>query len=596
MIRRLVLFAFLAFPAPALASLWVDPDWATMITESKLIVRATVIEGGKFKAKVAATRTFRGTAPAGAFTVTGFNNHHWPAAAIEKESFKTGETYYLFLQGQGESWAVWTPTAGDLPVVDDKVRYSLTGTGYSLQRDGRPVAGLEELLRATLAAESGAPDPAFLKRERDTLAKTAVSDAAFAETLIAYELGGGAELLPSFQEVAKKGDPDAQLAVARIAERAKDESAWKLLKVLLDAEDGAVQGQAVAAMAAVFPADRAGPELLARLSRASKRGRGPSSLMDPVRNEMASGHVAIIEALGEMKYAPAEKSFLALLEEADERSAGVLLQALDGMGSKGLIAALEKRLDTDDFDVQDPTLKFIEDRKIAALRPAVEKFLLRAKSVYDRGDAIDALVAIGDPASAAVFEKRIAALVAVVPPGDGSDDSDEATDLVEGLTALKAKGSRGAVESVATWWLGLRSSDDAATRAARQNDGNALLARAKAAAPASLSVREVQARWLEGAWSVFLDLEGKARAESVRAEISKTLALPERRVGVRVWSSSNFSTGAHDDDRFDEHDTSVILRGLCGWSQAFPDATPTDWPAALESVSGIRCEAARNRY
>lgn len=607
---RIAALLFALFPLPAFASMWVDPDWKTMITESDLIVLAEVTSGGAFEATVSVKTTFLGTAPAEPLTVGGFNNHHWPKDAVEEESFKDGESYYLFLRkvepdgvadardaklrdlaAAGRLYVVWTPTAGDLPVAGGKVRFALTGTGYSLHKEGRAVPQFERFLRAAISAGSGTRDAAFIAEKQAELLKADIASAAYAEMLLAYEYTGGTDLLPSFAGVAKDGTPDAQLSVARIAGQTGGDAGWTLLTKLLDARDGAVQGEAVRQLIAAFPA-KAAPVLLSRLDTASTKGRGPRSLMDPVRNEMASGQFEIIVALGKLKYAPAEKPLLSLLSSADGRSAKVILAALEALGSTGHVQALERRLDTDDLELEDPTLATIAKQKLIALRPAVEKYLLRAKTSWDRTDAADTLAALGDPRSAAPIQTLLDRMVTHAP---GTHDSKEAANLLEALAKLHAKTARPSVESVAAWWLGVHAGDDAASLRERQALAADLVARAKAAL-AEHTVHEVRARHLDGAVLLHVVLDGDGEPEAIQDSLAKTLGIPEERVGVVVRHTRSFSSTAGDDDRFDEHDTQVVMRGLCAWISAMPDATPRDWPRLLEEAAGTTCKESEGSY
>ena len=149
------------------ASMWTDPGWEEMLQKSELIALVEVIEGGTFVAKVRPLRVFKGEMKS-EFHVTGFNNDHWPEHAVKAERFGKKQRLYLFLRQREEAahhlqlfaesdrtglkrnafafvtaltgwrfgsgryaaaiqaakagllWSVWTPTAGDLPVEQEK--------------------------------------------------------------------------------------------------------------------------------------------------------------------------------------------------------------------------------------------------------------------------------------------------------------------------------------------------------------------------------------------------------------------------------------------------------------------------------------------
>lgn len=174
LICALLVYLFTAVSlATVCGSMWMDPTWEQMLKESELVALVEVTQGGNFFAKAKPLRVFTGEAPPD-FYVTGFNNHGWPSDAIGLEALKKGQRYYLFLrQGEeavheieflaetrspvillpllhewlrpefrrlfyqrrflapleaakhGRLWSVWTPSAGDLPVEGEHVRYRL---------------------------------------------------------------------------------------------------------------------------------------------------------------------------------------------------------------------------------------------------------------------------------------------------------------------------------------------------------------------------------------------------------------------------------------------------------------------------------------
>ena len=74
----------------ASASLWVDPDFETLVGEAELIAVVEVVEGGEYASRVKPLDALKGRAPARSFEVKGYNNYHWPKEGRAKESLHTG--------------------------------------------------------------------------------------------------------------------------------------------------------------------------------------------------------------------------------------------------------------------------------------------------------------------------------------------------------------------------------------------------------------------------------------------------------------------------------------------------------------------------
>jgi len=160
------------------ASQWTDPDWDEMLKQSGAITLVEVTEGGRFMAKVRSLTVFKGQPPT-EFYVVGFNNHNWPDDAVQKESFQTGERYYLFPRPEATDLSVltsrafttgdasfistvekatsstvmevWTPSAGDLRLEGEQVRYGLLQTSYPHYGPKHGRLMFERFLRGALA-------------------------------------------------------------------------------------------------------------------------------------------------------------------------------------------------------------------------------------------------------------------------------------------------------------------------------------------------------------------------------------------------------------------------------------------------------------
>jgi len=480
----------------ARASMWADPDWEQMLKESDTIALVEVTEGGKFIAKVKPLNVFKGAASE-EFYVSGYNNQSWPKDAIDEQSFRKKQRYYLFLRkrevGSGEldflnavaqeskdpEWKkllqeekngavrhVWTPSAGDLPVEGEKVHYSLLQTSYPHVAKARSSGEFERFLKATIAYQvSGQSDAKLLEQTLHSIRnqtqagiRSTDKESELAHLIAMYFLAGGRSYDEAFEKIAAGADVDARFILARTLGGISDERANKLLLGMLGDKNSVVQGEVVRQIAKGNP-DKVGEVLLTRLSGAGEGGVYPQSIMDPVRNQLDGGKIEIIRALGEMKYQPAVPALLRLVESADDMySLRVLLEALEKMGNRDYAKALEKPL-TKESLITDIAW-WVRDHHVIGAKAALEQILDHppegVRRGIDLGSVSEALGVIGDENTAAkltaCLERESSKKVADV------GDLDVATDIVGALAALHYKPARSAVARSFFYWFGVDSS------------------------------------------------------------------------------------------------------------------------------------------
>ncbi|MFT7519891.1 MAG: hypothetical protein ACI9MC_002035 [Kiritimatiellia bacterium] len=169
--RLITSLLFLGFSSTALAQERPELSWPELL-ERPLIVRATVTDGGLWVATVRVDQVARGEAPDGLLTVTGFNSPGFPAQAVENETFREGQQYWLFLEpfdgpnNAGEIpidlstlpdvvWRVPGPVVGDLPILVDGVKLRSLRPAYPVFGTVVPSDRFERFLRLGLALADG---------------------------------------------------------------------------------------------------------------------------------------------------------------------------------------------------------------------------------------------------------------------------------------------------------------------------------------------------------------------------------------------------------------------------------------------------------
>lgn len=515
----LLALLFTCAPTSVRGSMWMDPGWEEMLKESELIVLVEASEGGKFFAKVRPVKAFKGTPPK-EFYVTGFSNHNWPKHATKIESFVKNHRYYLFLQRredalpslefhaqpdgvigfianlgpeslgrqlskrefrapmaaakEGRVWSVWTPSAGDLPVDGDKVRYSLLSPSYPHHSPARSCSDFERFLAAAVAFHGGQqPDAALaadaLEAVREEAAKgeEAADPSASGENdegselshqLAVYYLIGGRAYDMIFEQIATGKDVNARFMLARLLSRVREEPAQQLLARMLNDGDSTVQGEVVRQLAK-GNAEQVGPLLHAHLAGASDGAIGPSGLMDPVRNVVAGGKVEIVRALGELRYAPAAADLIRVLENAeDTHLLRTVLEALDKMGNRDYPRALERPLRRNDRNLMMTAAYWVRDHRLVELKAVLADIAENPPPLAVGGPhsvAIEALGVVGDEESGA----RLTALLNKLTsrPMPEFFDQGVIASVIGALAALRHQPARGAVEEAFFYWFGVDS-------------------------------------------------------------------------------------------------------------------------------------------
>ncbi len=451
----------------AWASTWVDPDWPTMIKDAKLIVLVEVVEGGNFEAKVKALKTFKGEAPNGTFTVKGFNDSYLAEDDIEKGAFKKGQKYYLFLDKSGHTPS---PTAGNLLLDDGKVKLSLHFTTWSRYRGTeRPADEIDQFLKHAAAFQAdGTTNKEFLDRlgkELDESLKSKDKDAAPDYFLLALHLVGETRYLDSFNDLPAHESMRVRIGLARLLGQVKDERAPKLLEKLIVDKDTNVQGEAVRQYAKGDP-EVVGPVLLKALSQAKEGGKGPGGLMDPVRNVVFGGKLEMVRAFGKLKYKPAAKELLDLLETDDHMLFFVTVDSLIQMENKDYVNAFQKKLEKGDHWIFQGITGLIEKQKIKEAKPILEQYvdkhlehyLAKGKDdpkgkedPYQIWLAIRALGTVGDDDSGKVLDRQLKAVLA--RKSTQKDDVNLMWNLAYAMATLKyAPGKRTAYDTLFFWF------------------------------------------------------------------------------------------------------------------------------------------------
>lgn len=374
-LKRLVFIVIFSI-AQTSASTWEDPDWLTMLRDSDAIVLADIIEGGRFKAQAKVKREFKGQISKQQFWVIGFNNGCWPEDAIDQESFEKGERYYLFLHKvevtqeelevmdekakekpefkslvdgfrDNRVYAVWTPTAGEIPVHDNRVFYNPLNTSYSGFGKGHDIIEFETFLEESLDfIASDKINEDYINHIFKLLTEEVGKDREkfdAAKYLMMLKLCGCNTFDGILAECVKDSAVEIRFALAQLLGQIKHPKSQELLIALLDDNNSVVQGEAVRQMAK-GDSEIIAPFLLKKLEVSGMDGIHPSGIMDPVRNQLDGGKVEIIRTLGKMKYKPAVQKLLSLLETNNEYLLELTVETLEQIESREYIPVLIKNL------------------------------------------------------------------------------------------------------------------------------------------------------------------------------------------------------------------------------------------------------------
>lgn len=310
--RWLIFAVWMAVSTTAVAQ-EAPPSWSEVVRQADLIVRARVVEPGRWGARVEAEKTFHGAAPDGPFTVVGFNSPMLPPPGIENESLRAGEVYWLFLnrfagpreEGEppsweasevgldpGNTWVTPSPFSGDVPELDGQVRVQVLHGGYphfgapmprerwetllsamvERFKNGRPAAATLEPWRACLdAGPSAAPDDPRMESPdvRCLGGLLLMGQDTFDERLLRWVDAPAAQAVGAAAALAaRSGDERGEPLIIAAAVHPQIEAAIPLL-AQAEADGEAVRGRVATLLAPLLAAARtdARPPRPADLSR-----------------------------------------------------------------------------------------------------------------------------------------------------------------------------------------------------------------------------------------------------------------------------------------------------------------------------------------
>jgi HEAT repeat protein len=229
-----------------------------------------------------------------------------------------------------------------------------------------------------------------------------------------YFLAGGREFDVAFAQIATADDPNARFMLARLLGEIGEERARKLLLAMLGDAHEIVQGEVVRGVAKGMP-EEVGPVLHEHLVKAAAGGIGPTSIMDPIRNQLDGGRTEIIRALGELRYKAAAPDIIRLLDRVEDvQSLRVSLEALRKMENREYAQALWKPL-------RNPPLlmtiaEWVRENRVTELKDALLSVVEDAPGNAGGGPhwaAIEALGAIGDEETGARLTAMLQQLTTV---------------------------------------------------------------------------------------------------------------------------------------------------------------------------------------
>ena len=315
-----------------------------------------------FQAKAKPITFYKGSIRTKEFWIGGFSNQYGPIDRV-----KSGDRYIVFLKylkpttenleywqdkkkrepqlskfykalKAGNAYTVWTPTSGDLRVIKKKVQYDLLQTTFYTQQSYHSFTEFETFLKACLQNNS----EAFHKQTIKKLVKNA-SNTKAAQYLMMLYLTSFQSFNPVYQKIASESQPEPCFALAKLLGQVKGEKARDILVQLLDHKNGLVQGEAVRQLADEDP-EFIGPILLARFDSAGNGGYYPTSIMNPIENIIQGGKIEMIYTFGKLKYKPAAKVLVPLLEIENEQLFELVVETLVELDSKDYIPYIKGHL------------------------------------------------------------------------------------------------------------------------------------------------------------------------------------------------------------------------------------------------------------
>ncbi len=380
---------------------WRDPDWNEMIDSSDAIALIEYINDGDFLAQAKVLKLYRGQLNSDTIWISGFSNRYGP---IDKMS--PGDKYIVFLNfnsptensieywskliiekpeysdyfedmKKGKAYYVPSPTSGDLRVKDSQVQYDLNRTTYYREQPFYPIEEFENLLYA----ESEKDRKDF---HSQTIRKIKYNTANRSQHLMMLYLTHFDSFDSIFNQIVDENNPEECYALARLLGQVKEEKALEVLVKLLDNQNSIVQGEAVRQLSKQDP-EFIGPILLSRLSTAGEGGVYPANIMDPVMNEIDGGKIEIIKTLGNIKYKPAVKELLPLLETENEHLFKLVVDVLDSLGNRDYIPYLNNHLELRTKPLIHEICRIIVNNDLKECKAALMEFI----SNHDRNQGTD---------------------------------------------------------------------------------------------------------------------------------------------------------------------------------------------------------------
>ena len=396
----------LAFINFGYADSWRDPSWQEMLKESDAVALIEYTSNGKFRAKAIVLKVYKGSLkPNDEIWVTNFSNRYGPIDQMSKgdrylvfvgqiKYRKKDEEYwqnrikkdasrkpYVEAVKKGRVYYVQTPTSGDLKVKGNKVQYDLIQTSYYSKQAYYSLPEFERFLKNVFQKK---PRKSFLKYLKKK-SKSLKNSYQLVQYLMMLKLVGYSTYEAFYEKLINDEQIGVRYALAQLLGVQKSDKHRDLLVKLLADKNAIVQGEVVRQLA-VYPANFVGPILLKRLGSSGDGGIYPQNIMDPVRNEIDGGKVQIIKTLGEIKYKPAGKKLLPLLETKNECFFKLVYNTLRQMEVKDYIPYFNKMLISGEKKVAIEICKIIADDSITVCIPAVMQFIKRPNR-YENGSS-----------------------------------------------------------------------------------------------------------------------------------------------------------------------------------------------------------------
>jgi hypothetical protein len=402
---------------PIRADSWIDPTWQWMLDSSDVVALIEYTSAGEFRAEANIVEVYRGAAAIGQKVwISGFSNRYGPIdevkkgerfiAFLRKNSFKaddqaywdervrSGEAEAAYVDAIREGRAYWvsSPTSGDLKVKGRKVQYTMLQTTYF---SGQSFWPLDQFHAFLAAYYSGTGKESLVTSMMSTL-RSGIPSMEHAQALLMLELLQTCALDPSFDRFIGSSVPDVRYALARFAGCTKDPRREDILLALLKDEHSIVQGESVRQLAKL-PTDRVGQALLAELPTANPGNFGPSDISDPVMNTVSGGRAQIIETLGDLKYDPAIPTLVALLENDDENTFELVVEALGKMNSRAHVPYMDRYLRSGKTDnVYYICREVVKDSLVECLPALMDFIRTHDRTVHpDRSVAVSVCCGLG---------------------------------------------------------------------------------------------------------------------------------------------------------------------------------------------------------